>query len=241
MGTRIRLQKDIKALLKDCPEGIQLVTELFDESNLKEIFIDVRVYGNSLYPETTAYRLRIRIPDMYPLEVPWVQFVDPKCGVLFDKRVHEDLAAKKLEVKQRRRASSSAGTDGSSGASSGRQISTGFRSLFSKSNKDEKSAAQTSAPASALPVVGEGTPTDQAIILDGIPVHPHVYGNGHICLSLLGDGWSPVNTLSSIAISLQSMLAGNTKYECPPDNNAYVMRAPLNPTKTSWDYHDDSV
>ena len=188
------------------------MTELFDESNLKEIFIDVRVYGNSLYPETTAYRLRIRIPDMYPLEVPWVQFVDPKCGILFDKRVHEDLAAKKLEVKQRRRASSSAGTDGSSGASSGRQISTGFRSLFSKSNKDEKLAAQASAPASALPVVGEGTPTDQAIILDGIPVHPHVYGNGHICLSLLGDGWSPVNTLSSIAISLQSMLAGNTKY-----------------------------
>lgn len=189
------------------------MTELLDESNLKEIYIDIRVYGNTIYPENTAYRLRIRIPDMYPLEVPWVQFVDPKRGILFDKWIHQDLDAKQLEVKQRKKLSSSVGSGEQNASTTGRRLSNGVRGFFSK-GKETKATVPASAPQPAppvSPVVNEGTPVNKAIILDGIPVHPHVYGNGHICLSLLGDGWSPVNTLSSIAISLQSMLAGNTK------------------------------
>ncbi|CAK5076717.1 unnamed protein product [Meloidogyne enterolobii] len=27
---------------------------------------------------------------------------------------------------------------------------------------------------------------------ENIPVHPHVYSNGHICLSILSDDWTPV-------------------------------------------------
>lgn len=47
-----------------------------------------------------------------------------------------------------------------------------------------------------------------------IPIHPHVYSNGIICLDLLDkQGWSPVHNVESICISLQSMLASNTKAE----------------------------
>lgn len=123
---------------------------------------------------------------MYPVEVPWVQFVDPTAGVLVDKALYESIRA---------------------------QVSS-----FRASN----------------------TPTN-AISVHGIPVHPHVYGNGHICLDLLGDGWSPIHTISTVAVSLQSVLAGNDKNERPPDNNQYVSHAPLNPTKAKWDYHDNDV
>lgn len=47
-----------------------------------------------------------------------------------------------------------------------------------------------------------------------IPMHPHVYSNGIICLDLLDpQGWSPVHNVESICISIQSMLASNTKNE----------------------------
>lgn len=61
-------------------------------------------------------------------------------------------------------------------------------------------------------VVRTGTDPKAGVALDGIPVHPHVYGNGHVCLDLLGAGWSPVHTIMTVALSLQSMLAGNDKY-----------------------------
>ncbi len=74
-----------------------------------------------------------------------------------------------------------------------------------------------------------------------IPVHPHVYGNGHICLDLLYQGWSPVQTCESVCMSIQSMLASNTKNERPPDNDQYVRHAGTNPKKTNFVFHDDTV
>ncbi|KAJ1664870.1 hypothetical protein IW140_003941 [Coemansia sp. RSA 1813] len=43
------------------------------------------------------------------------------------------------------------------------------------------------------------------------PVHPHVYSNGHICLSILYRHWCPVLTVDAICQSILSMLSSCEK------------------------------
>ncbi|KAI0369956.1 UBC-like protein, partial [Pilatotrama ljubarskyi] len=73
------------------------------------------------------------------------------------------------------------------------------------------------------------------------PIHPHVYSNGHICASILGSEWSPVLSVISVCVTIQSMLASckgdAPNLDSPPDNDRYVARAPDNPKKTRWDFH----
>lgn len=74
-----------------------------------------------------------------------------------------------------------------------------------------------------------------------IPVHPHVYSNGHICLSILTDDWSPALSVQSVCLSIISMLSSCKEKKRPPDNSLYVKTCNKNPKKTKWWYHDDSV
>jgi len=75
-----------------------------------------------------------------------------------------------------------------------------------------------------------------------IPIHPHIYSNGIICLDLLGNqGWSPVQNVESVCMSIQSMLTGNSKNERPPGDEDFVRRNTQSPKNINFYYDDPTV
>ena len=71
-------------------------------------------------------------------------------------------------------------------------------------------------------------------------MHPHVYSNGIICLDLLDKaGWSPVQNVESVCMSIQSMLTGNTKNERPEGDDFFVRHNRSRPRDIRFDFHDE--
>jgi ubiquitin-protein ligase len=42
--------------------------------------------------------------------------------------------------------------------------------------------------------------TPPEIYFTVIPLHVHVYSNGHICLDILADGWSPALSILKVRV-----------------------------------------
>ncbi|KAE8704196.1 Ubiquitin-conjugating enzyme 15 [Hibiscus syriacus] len=76
----------------------------------------------------------------------------------------------------------------------------------------------------------------QVIFVPPAPLHPHIYSNGHVCLDILYDSWSPAMTVNSICISILSMLSSSTAKQRPADNDRYVKncRNGSSPKETRW-------
>jgi len=85
------------------------------------------------------------------------------------------------------------------------------------------------------------TSPEVVFVGDNIPVHPHVYSNGHICLSILTDDWTPALSVQAVCLSIVSMLSSCKDKKRPPDNAIYVRTCSKNPKKTRWWFHDDTV
>ncbi|SBT77983.1 ubiquitin-conjugating enzyme E2, putative [Plasmodium ovale] len=70
------------------------------------------------------------------------------------------------------------------------------------------------------------------------PKHTHVYTNGDICLSLLGDDYNPSLSISGLVLSIISMLSSAKEKKLPVDNYTHADAKPGS-SQNNFLYHDD--
>uniref|UniRef100_A0A8C9ID21 UBC core domain-containing protein n=1 Tax=Piliocolobus tephrosceles TaxID=591936 RepID=A0A8C9ID21_9PRIM len=70
------------------------------------------------------------------------------------------------------------------------------------------------------------------------PKHTHVYSNGDVCLSLLGDDYNPSLSISGLILSIISMLSSAKEKKLPIDNYTHADAKPGS-SQNNFLYHDD--
>ncbi|EOB12516.1 ubiquitin-conjugating enzyme E2 W [Nosema bombycis CQ1] len=77
----------------------------------------------------------------------------------------------------------------------------------------------------------------EVIFVDLIPENERVYSNGHICLDILYDKWTPAHTLFSVCITIISMLSSSTVKSKPLDDLEYCLNAiNKSPKNNKWKF-----
>lgn len=71
-----------------------------------------------------------------------------------------------------------------------------------------------------------------------IPIHPHIYSNGHICSSLMRD-WAPVHNMTVISMSYLVALNTNDKEEGPENDGIYSFFNRKGSRNTKWLYEGE--
>jgi len=72
-----------------------------------------------------------------------------------------------------------------------------------------------------------------------VPIHPHIYTNGHICLSIIYDDWSPALGVEAVCHSMVSMMSSAKEKEPPADNEMHLDSGTQSAKDVKgWDFHD---
>ncbi|KAI6652037.1 Ubiquitin-conjugating enzyme E2 W-like [Oopsacas minuta] len=71
-----------------------------------------------------------------------------------------------------------------------------------------------------------------------VPMHPHIYSNGHMCLEILYEGYRPEMTIVYICNCIMLMLDCNTKKEWPYNDSWYLRMNISHPNHGMWAWEE---